>query len=142
MRVSCIISGVVGAVVVLAVLMLFFGVNFRHTDSSSLTYSQANEVLVSGVVQETQQFACPVSEGEMGDHVILKTDQGLVLVHLAPGRVLRGHNIAFKPGQKMQVLGSRGRYNGMTSLIAREVTTDTDVFQLRDASGKLLMKQY
>jgi DNA/RNA endonuclease YhcR with UshA esterase domain len=134
--------GGVAAVAVIAGLLLIFGVSFHHpvTQGSAL-YNIANEVLVTGTVIDNKEFACPVSEGEMGSHVILQTGNGEVTIHLAPGRVTRSQQLRFKPGETIAVLGSKTRVTGNNDLIAREVMRGTETIILRDRDGKLLLTQ-
>jgi hypothetical protein len=64
-----------------------------------------------------------------------------VLVHLAPARVMRSHNLNFVVGDQLQVLGSRVTISGSQGLIAREITKGNEGYVLRDPQGKLLLEQ-
>ena len=115
MKLSCLLLGSLSAVAVVAVLLLIFGVSFHHpTAEGSALYNPANEVMMTGTVIETKEFACPVSEGEMGSHVLLRTGSGVVTVHMAPGRVVRSQKMSFHPGDTLSVLGSKSRVTGTT----------------------------
>lgn len=140
MKPSSFLFGLVLAVAVICVLLLTFGVSFRGT--GPVQYNAATETTVSGVVESTQDFACPVSDGEIGTHVKIRTSNALVQVHLAPARIMRAHNIRLSPGDKVQVIGSQVRYKGGNDVIARELTRGTDFYSLRDTSGKLTLVQY
>jgi hypothetical protein len=135
--------GGICAVAVIAILLLVAGVRFERPLSSqgAALYNAANEAVLSGVVQEFQKFPCPVSEGEEGGHLLLKTDESVVRVHLAPGRILRSQNITFAPGDKISVVGAKFRFQGSNDLIAREVTRGNENFIFRDHSGKLMLVQ-
>ncbi|HMK29260.1 MAG TPA: hypothetical protein VK473_06195 [Terriglobales bacterium] len=132
--------GMLLAVVVIAVLLLVFGVSFRP-QPAVLTYNPATEMTVSGTVQEVQDFRCPVSEGEIGTHLLLKSDQGPVFVHLAPARIMRSQDFKFLVGDQIKVLGSKVRFGTGVNLIAREITRGNDIITLRDARGTLLLVQ-
>jgi len=140
MKTSSFLFGLVLAVAVIGVLLLTFGVNFRST--GPLKYNASTESKTTGIVDSVQDFACPVSEGEIGTHVKIRTDSGLVQVHLAPARIMRAHNLKFVPGERVEVLGSKVRYQGNDDVIAREITRGHDFFVLRDQSGKLVLVQY
>lgn len=141
-KLSCLLLGSLSAVAVIAVLLLIFGVSFRHqTAQGSALYNPANEVMMTGTVIESKEFACPVSEGEMGSHVLLQTGSGVVTVHLAPGRVVRSQKMYFQPGDTLSVLGSKSRVTGSNDLIAREIMRGTETYILRDREGKLLLTQ-
>ena len=142
MKLSSLFIGMIFAVAVIAVLLMVFGVSFhRPLAQGAALYNPANEVVVRGVVQEVQEFACPVSEGEMGDHLLLKTGDGVVQVHLAPARIMRSQNLKFAPGDQIEVVGSKFRFQGQNGLIAREVIRGNESFIFRDPQGKLLMMQ-
>jgi translation initiation factor IF-1 len=140
MKTTSFLFGLVLAVAVICVLLLTFGVSFRG--NGPMKYNVATETKTTGVVEEVEDFACPVSDGEMGSHLRIRTDSGMVLVHLAPARIMRAHQIRFAPGDKVEVLGSKVRYRRADDLIAREVTRGTDFYLLRDQSGKLVLVQY
>jgi len=86
MKISSLLYGMVFAVVVVAVLLLIMGVSFHRPVSAqgAALYNATDEVVVGGRVQEVQEFDCPVSEGELASHLMLRTADGLVQVHLAP----------------------------------------------------------
>ena len=142
MKLSCLLLGSLAAVAVIVVLMLIFGVSFQHPIAQgSALYNPSNEILVTGTVVETKEFACPVSEGEMGSHVMLQTGEGVVTVHLAPGRIVRSQKMSFQPGQTLSVVGSKSRITGSNDLIAREIMRGSETYILRDREGKLLVTQ-
>jgi len=140
MKTSSFLFGLVLAVAVICVLLLTFGVSFRA--AGPVKYNAATETKTLGVVESTQDFACPVSEGEIGSHIKIRTSEGLVQVHLAPARIVRAHNIRFSPGEKIEVIGSKVRYQGNDDVIAREIIRGTDFFAIRDSNGKLVLVQY
>jgi hypothetical protein len=143
MRISSLLYGMVFAVVVVVVLLLIMGVSFNRPVSvqGAALYHAADEVVVGGRVQEVQEFDCPVSEGELGSHLMLKTGDGMVQVHLAPVRIMRGQKLSFAPGEQISVVGSKIRLNGKNGVIAREITRGNETFIFRDSSGKLLLVQ-
>ena len=143
MKLSSLLLGVVAAGVVIAVLLLVLGVRF-HTGPSlqgAALYDPANEVTVKGVVTGVEEFDCPVSEGELGVHLTLKTTDGTFQVHLAPSRILQGQRLAFVAGDQVQVLGSQVRVNGKKGIIVRELVRGRDSYIFRDPAGNLLMVQ-
>jgi hypothetical protein len=100
-------------------------------------YALATETVITGEVTEVQEFYCPLSE-DQGMHLMLKTSNGQVQVHLGPGRFLRTHEVRFSPGDRVRVVGSRLRYKGEDALMAREVNRGTETLTFRDAEGKPL----
>lgn len=143
MKISSLLFGLVFAVVVISVLLLVLGVNFHPpvTAQGAALYNPSDEITVKGVVQEVQEFDCPVSEGELGSHLVLKTPDGVLQVHLAPVRIMSGQNLKFAPGDQIVVLGSRVRISGKKGVIAREITRGNESIIFRDNQGKLLLTQ-
>jgi hypothetical protein len=134
--------GMLFAVAVIAVLLMVFGVSFhRPLAQGAALYNPANEVVIKGAVDRVEEFACPVGEGEMGQHLMLRTGNGIVQVHLAPARIMRSQNLAFAPGDQIEVVGAKFRYRGNDDLIAREIIRGNESFIFRDSQGKLLMMQ-
>lgn len=144
MKLSCILSGLGFALVVAVVLLLIMGVHFQRplAQSGAALYSPATETIVRGVVTEVNDFACPVSEGEIGTHLKLQTATGVMQVHLAPARIMRGQKLSFAPGDQLVVVGSQARMLGKQDLIARELERNNETFIFRDAQGKLILTQY
>jgi len=103
-------------------------------EQSPPAYDAAHEIQTRGVVQEVQEFFCPIGD-EQGIHLLLKTDNGVLQVHVAPARFLRGQEIRFNQGDQILVVGSRLRYMGADALLAREIVRDNEVFILRDHQG-------
>ena len=139
MKTSSLFYGMFLAVVVIAILLLIFGVNFNNS-AKNAAYRPDTEVRVTGVVTDVDDFSCPVT-GEMGAHLRLKTENGPIVVHLAPSRIMRSQSFRFQRGDRLEVRGSTVRLFGESGVIAREITRGNDVFTLRDAQGKLLLVQ-
>ncbi len=78
----------------------------------------------------------PMSGMSRGVHVVLKTDKSeTVSVHLGPEWYIDKQEITFKPGDKVQVRGSRITFEGKPAIIAAEVTKDGRTLQLRGTNG-------
>jgi translation initiation factor IF-1 len=143
MKLSSLLAGAISAIAVIAVILLIAGVHFERPASvqGAALYNPANEIVFKGAVKEVQEYTCPVSEGEMGEHLIVKTEDGVVQVHLAPGRILRSQKISFASGDQISVVGSRFRWHGNNDVIAREITRGNENFVFRDHQGKLMLVQ-
>jgi len=126
---------IVGAVTVVLIVLLTAVTSRKQPDS--LAYRASNEITAAGTVEDVQEFYCPVTD-DRGTHVVLKTDRGTILVHVAIARFLRENKFVIRPGERLQVTGARIRYQGKESLIAREIIRGDEVFTLRDTSGKPL----
>jgi len=97
-------------------------------------YNAAAEVKVEGVVREVQQFWCPIN-GDEGTHLMLKTDTGILQVHVAPRRFLQGNGVSFSPGDQIAVVGSTVTYEGHDAMIARKITRGDQTFAFRQPDG-------
>jgi DNA/RNA endonuclease YhcR with UshA esterase domain len=130
-------------VATIAVLLLILGGNFHRPVNvqGAALYNPAEEVTVKGVVQEVQEFDCPVSEGEIGSHLMLKTSDGVLQVHLAPVRIMTSQKLTFTPGEQLEVVGAKVRLAGQKGLIAREITRGNESIIFRDGQGRLLLVQ-
>ncbi|MBZ5570375.1 MAG: hypothetical protein LAO09_00670 [Acidobacteriia bacterium] len=143
MKLSSLIFGTIFAVVVIAAVLWILGFSFHAPASGqgAALYNPADEVTASGVVQEIQDYDCPVSEFELSRHLMLKTADGSIEVHLAPNRILHGQKLSFSPGDQVQVVGSKVRLAGKNGIIARELTRHNETIIFRDHQGKLLLVQ-
>lgn len=100
-------------------------------------YNAANEIKLTGTIENVAEFFCPISD-DQGLHLTMKTDLGSTLVHVAPARFLRQQDIRFEPGQKIDVVGARVKFEGKESILAREIARGSEVLLLRDHSGSPL----
>lgn len=143
MNLSSVLLAMFCAVVLFAVLLLSVGGSFHQPPAAqgAKLYNPANEVLLTGKVKEIREFACPVSEGEIGGHVMLQAADGMVKVHLAPSRILRSQKLSFSPGEEISVVGSKVRMFGDDDIIARRITRGNEEIFVRDTEGKLLLVQ-
>lgn len=67
--------------------------------------------------------------------VVLKTDQGSLVVHLGPGWFLDEQKFSLKAGDTLEATGSKVTLNNQPALIAREVKVNGKTLTLRDAQG-------
>ena len=86
-------------------------------------------------MQDVHEFYCPIT-GDEGTHLLVKTADGSLQVHVAPSRFLRDKRLSFSKGDQIQVVGSRIIYNGHEALIARTVTRGDQTVASREPNGK------
>jgi len=122
----------VAAFAMLMILMLGNGPKQRAPK-----YNVATEVRIEGVIQEVKQFWCPVN-GDEGTHLMLKSENGVLEVHVAPLRFLQGNGVSFAIGDHIQVVGSMVIYEGHEAMIARKITRGDETFAFRKADGRPL----
>lgn len=115
----------------------------KPTDKSGdkyarLKYDKAAEVTVQGTVEEVQEFDCPVT-ATLGSHVVLRTADGTILVHVAPVKFMKQYGIELKKGSKLKVTGARFKDGeGGDTILARQITSDEMVLEVRTPDGKPL----
>jgi len=100
-------------------------------------YNAATEIKAFGVVQEVQQYWCPIN-GDKGTHLMLKTGSGILEVHVAPLRFLQGNGVGFNKGDRLEVVGSMVIYQGHDAMIARKITRGDESFAFRQPNGRPL----
>jgi hypothetical protein len=93
-------------------------------------YDVSGEIKVKGVVDDVRE----VPGDFAGTQLIVKTDTGTVVVHLAPGAFLKEMDSTFKKGDEILVIGAKAP-DGSTDILAREVTVGTNTTTLRDDKG-------
>ena len=126
---------------VLAVGILFLlmvTLAWAQAPVSAPAYDVAKEVTIKGVVQEVKDFECPVSRG-MGAHLVVKTDKGLVTVHLALSKFLSDYGFNFAKGDEVVITGVKAKVgDDENSILARKIDRGNQTFTFRDKEGKPL----
>ena len=126
---------------VLAVGILFLlmvTLAWAQAPVSAPAYDVAKEVTIKGVVQEVKDFQCPVSRG-MGAHLVVKTDKGLVTVHLALSKFLSDYGFSFAKGDEVEVTGVRAKVgDDENAILARKIERGNQTLTFRDKTGKPL----
>ncbi len=101
-----------------------------------LKYDKATETKIHGVVDDVQNFDCPISKA-LGNHLILKTKDGSIVVHTAPVKFMREYGLEIDKGDNIEVTGSKQKdSNGQDTVLAREVVKDNVTLRFRDDNGK------
>jgi len=120
----------IAAFVLVTILILHSGSQQRAPK-----YNTSSEVRVEGLIEEVQNYWCPIS-GEEGTHLMLKTDIDVLDIHVAPCRYLRGNGIEFRRGDHIAVIGSMVLFQAHDAMIAREVARGAETFTLRRTDGR------
>ena len=94
-------------------------------------YDVTSELKIKGVIEDIREVP-----GEYeGTHLVVKTETGTVLVHLAPADFLKEIDSTFKTGDEVQVVGAKAPNASETEIMAREITVGTNTTTLRDDKG-------
>ena len=94
---------------------------------------KTTETLTGEVV--SVEVVTPMKGMSQGVHLVVKTEQDTVAVHLGPSWYLENQDMKFVPKDKVQVTGSRVTFAGKPALIAAEVKKGDEVLLLRDENG-------
>jgi len=139
---TLVLSRVLFILVVIAVVVLLSSVNPRpvKSDQVSIKYDPMAELAITGIVEDVQVLQCPLNAGA-GTHLVLKTESGPLIVHVAPTAFLASHEFIVAAGDQVKIVGSKVRYRGADALIAREITRRNQVLIVRRPDGKPLWEE-
>jgi hypothetical protein len=95
-------------------------------------YNQFTETTLTGTVEQVNRYSCgPFSS----TYATLNTNQGRVIVQLAPSQYLSQNQMQINRGDQIQVIGSRLNVNGNDVLLARLVSNRQRTVALRTPQG-------
>jgi hypothetical protein len=97
-------------------------------------YDPATEATLKGSVQELKLV--PPTGGKPVAYLMMKSGQDSVQVFLCPKSFLDEMGVAFKPGDEIQLTGSKVTHAGADLTLAREVVRGGDTLTLRFKDGK------
>ncbi len=100
-------------------------------------YDPATETTLKGTVQEIKTFACKIG-GPNGYHLELKTDQGVIEVHVAAGKYMTDYEFQFAVGDEVSVTGSLVQMDGKDAVLARVIKKGQTSYVFRDKAGNPL----
>ena len=109
----------------------------KPSDQNVPQYDPAKEQTLIGTVEAIKDYQCPVT-GTTGAHLTVKSEGGIVEVHLAPEKFLKEYDIHIKQGDRVKVVGNRVTLNGKDAMIAKSVTVQQDTYSFRDKRGRPL----
>jgi DNA/RNA endonuclease YhcR with UshA esterase domain len=124
------------AVLVAVLAGVAWAANQTPANGNAPKYNKATEVKLKGTVVDVRDYNCPIS-GTMGAHLTLKLqDGGTIELHLAATKYVKSYEMVFNKGDEIEVIGSKVKFNGADTILAREITRGQDSFVFRDANGK------
>ncbi len=124
------------AVLVALLACVALAANQAPANGNAPKYDKATEVKLKGTVVEVRDYNCPIS-GTMGSHLMLKVqDGGTIELHLAATKYMKSYEMVFSKGDEIEVVGSKVKFNGADTILAREITRGQDSFVFRDEKGK------
>ncbi|MBF0459415.1 MAG: DNA-binding protein [Nitrospirae bacterium] len=90
--------------------------------------------VVTGTIESVETFM-PVRGMSIGVLLILKTEDGMIAVHLGPVWYIERQDIRFDKGDTVEARGSKLMFDSKPAIIAAEVKKNEDVLRLRDENG-------
>ncbi len=97
-------------------------------------YDPSTVVTVKGTIEDVKQM--PGRNGGMGGtHLVVATDMGKVDVQLGPTAFLEEKGLEPAKGESIEVTGSKIDYEGVETVIARDVKVGDKSVTLRDEKG-------
>jgi hypothetical protein len=124
-----------------APLLMALAVPFDRKDTAAADeprYDTATNIDVMMVVSDVKE----VADGNplAGAHLMMRPDSAKANaettdVYLAPDEYLKDFGCHFAKGDRLQVKGSKVKFNGATVVLAREVRIDSTTVYLRDEHG-------
>jgi DNA/RNA endonuclease YhcR with UshA esterase domain len=99
-------------------------------------YDPATEATLKGTIIAISERNCPVS-GTLGFHFVLKLEDGKTLeVHVAASQMMKTYEITLNKGDQVEVTGSKVKFGGEDTILARQVVRGNDIYVFRDKNGK------
>jgi len=112
--------------------------NQKESAQAEPRYDTATNVDVMVVVVEVKDV--PVGSPLNGMHLIVRPDSAKANsettdVYLAPDDYLKDFDCHFAKGDRIQIKGSKVKFNGAPAVLAREVRLEATTVYLRDEHG-------
>lgn len=105
------------------------------TNKALPKYDIAREVTLKGTITDISERNCPVSGG-LGFHFVLKIQDGTTIeVHVATSKFVKSYEMGLKKDDKVEVVGSKVKFEGAETVFARQITRGDEVFVVRFQDG-------
>ena len=129
-------SALIGA---LTATLMYAGPN-QTRGTRTPTYDPKTETTISGVVQEVKEISGPGRS--TGTHLTVKAGNDSYEVHLGPTWYLTKEKYTFAKDDQVEVTGSKVKYQGADTIIARQVKKVGNTWTLRDSQGTPLWSRH
>jgi hypothetical protein len=97
-------------------------------------YDPSTEATFKGTVEGVEEVANPGYRGK-GLHAMLKTDQGVLDVHIGPASFVAKQQLTIVKGDELAVVGSKVKNGGSDAIIARTIKKGDKTTALRTPKG-------
>lgn len=119
------------SIVLLMTLFTLVEVSAAQKSNTGPKYDAASQVKIKGVIEDIHETPGAYE----GTHLLVKTDTGDVLVHLAPADFLKEIDASFKKGEAVEVVGAKNMGTEGAEILAKEITVGNNTTTLRDDGG-------
>jgi hypothetical protein len=120
--------------VVLTLIVLVAALVFAQSKAEP-KYDKSTEVTLKGTTVEEVKMVPGTCCKQSCEHLVLKTDKGLLEVQIAPEAFLKELEVTFAKGDKIDVTVSKVSHEGGDVYLARELNRGGSVLVVRDAEG-------
>ncbi len=97
-------------------------------------YNPETVETLSGEITNVDKIT-PSKGMSYGIHIVLKTDETTLPVHLGPGWYIENQDITIEQNDKVEITGSRITFEGKPAIIAAKIKKGDEVLILRDENG-------
>jgi len=123
------------SVILFAAFARYVAAQVPDTNKALPKYDRASEVTLKGTIGDISERNCPVSGG-LGFHFMLKMQDGTAIeVHVATSKFVKSYEMGLKKDNKVEVVGSKVKFEGAESVFARQITRGDEVFVVRFKDG-------
>ncbi len=98
-------------------------------------YDPKTEITTSGTLEKITHMKRGGCCGKGGLHAIVKTDQGRVIVHLAPDWFFDEQKMTLKENEPVTVVGSKVKKGGNEYVVVKTITLGGATLALRNDQG-------
>lgn len=123
------------SVILFAALVRYSTAQTPDANKTLPKYDLASEVTLKGTITDVSERNCPVSGG-LGFHFMLKVQDGTAIeVHVATSKFVKTYEMGLKKDDKVEVVGSKVKFEGAETVFARQITRGDEVFAVRFQDG-------
>ena len=112
----------------------FVGAQARLNQKADRGYEKATEMTLQATVEAVTERAEGGRSG-MGIHLLVQANATSYDVHIGPQFFLAERQWTFARGDRIEITGSKVKFEGMDAVIAREVKRGGQTLVLRDSAG-------
>jgi hypothetical protein len=106
-----------------------------NSNESIPEYDVSKETRFHGVIDEVRDRICSISRG-MGSHLMVKINEKVYEVHVAPVKFVKMYGAAFQTGEAIEMIGVITRFHGVDAILPREIRRGTHSLVFRDEKGR------